>query len=105
MDPELARRTPPTPNNLWFLPIARRKLLLHIVFLALLSLHEYTAYGRTFMLHLTSSLNLPLVLFQGDEVRMAILGTVTENKKSLADVCACPRSTINDWVDLPFYSE
>jgi hypothetical protein len=59
------------PNYLWHLPLERRKALLHITLLALASLQEFTANGRLLALNLTSSLNLPLLFFQTDEVRLA----------------------------------
>ncbi|KAL0940949.1 uncharacterized protein CTRU02_203712 [Colletotrichum truncatum] len=70
-DPWLIRRYPPTSTTLSSLPVERRKLILHTVLLLLLSLEQYTAFSRVFMLHLTSSLHLTLRIFQEDEVRVA----------------------------------
>lgn len=49
----------------------KRKLLLHAVLLLLLSLQEYSANARLVLLHLTSSLNLPMKFFHEEEVRVA----------------------------------
>ncbi|WYZ37295.1 hypothetical protein EsH8_II_000801 [Colletotrichum jinshuiense] len=70
-DPWLMQRFPPTSTTLTSLPIERRKLLLHTALLLLLSLEQYTAFSRVFMLNLTSSLHLSLRTFQEDEVRVA----------------------------------
>ncbi|KAI9158450.1 membrane protein [Paramyrothecium foliicola] len=71
VDRRLAARYVPIPNPLWKLDIEKRKLLLHIVFLLLLSLSEYTANTRLLLLNLASSLNLPLDVLQTEEVRLA----------------------------------
>ena len=71
VDKRLAARYSPIPNALWKLDFERRKLLLHIVFLLLLSLSEYTANSRLLLLHLASSINLPLDVFQAEEIRLA----------------------------------
>lgn len=49
----------------------KRKLLLHISLLILISLQEYTAYARMTLLNLTSSLNLPLKFLHEEEKRLA----------------------------------
>ncbi|KAJ3950613.1 uncharacterized protein N0V96_001763 [Colletotrichum fioriniae] len=67
----LTRRFPPSATPLTALPIERRKLLLHTILLLLLSLEQYTAFSRVFMLKLASSLHLTLRFFQEDEVRVA----------------------------------
>ncbi|KAF4456784.1 hypothetical protein F53441_1135 [Fusarium austroafricanum] len=71
VDRELSRRFPPIPTSLWTLPVAKRKLLLHISLLILISLQEYTAYARMTLLNLTSSLNLPLKVLHEEEKRIA----------------------------------
>ncbi|KAH6891093.1 hypothetical protein B0T10DRAFT_595224, partial [Thelonectria olida] len=71
LDRELAHRYPPVPTPLWALPLEKRKTLLHIVHLLLLSLQEYSSYTRLLLLHLTSSLNLLLKFFQEEETRIA----------------------------------
>ncbi|PHH50194.1 putative membrane protein C6F6.13c [Ceratocystis fimbriata CBS 114723] len=68
-DPGL-RRFQPIPTPLWSLPVERRRLLQNIAFLMILSLEDYSAYGRTAMMYLTSSLNLSLRSVQEDEVRI-----------------------------------
>ncbi|OAA71194.1 DUF726 domain protein [Cordyceps fumosorosea ARSEF 2679] len=71
VDPTLVRLYPAVPNNLWPLPYERRKLLLHIMLLVVLSLHDYNANARLLLVNLTSSLNLPLKLHNQDEMRIA----------------------------------
>ncbi|KAL6356808.1 hypothetical protein LRP88_10414 [Fusarium phalaenopsidis] len=71
IDRDLSRRFPPIPTSLWTLPVEKRKLLLHISLLMVLSLQEYSAYARLLLLNLTSSLNLPLKFLQEEEKRIA----------------------------------
>ncbi|KAL4723328.1 hypothetical protein ACLX1H_009818 [Fusarium chlamydosporum] len=71
VDRELSRRFPPIPTSLWTLPLDKRKLLLHISLLIVISLQEYTAYSRMTLLNLTSSLNLPLKILHEEEKRIA----------------------------------
>ncbi|KAJ6783567.1 hypothetical protein PWT90_09829 [Aphanocladium album] len=71
VDPTLVRLYPAIPNNLWPLPYERRKLLLHIMLLIVLSLHDYNANARILLVHLTSSLNLPIKVHNQDEMRIA----------------------------------
>lgn len=71
VDRDLSRRFPPIPTSLWTLPVEKRKLLLHISLLMVLSLQEYSAYARLLLLNLTSSLNLPLKFLQEEEKRIA----------------------------------
>ncbi|KAM3478973.1 hypothetical protein MY8738_005651 [Beauveria namnaoensis] len=71
VDPFLGRLHPAIPNNLWPLPYERRKLLLHIMFLVVLSLHDYNANARLLLVNLTSSLNLPIKVHNQDEIRIA----------------------------------
>ncbi|CAG7556650.1 unnamed protein product [Fusarium equiseti] len=70
VDRELSRRFPPIPTSLWTLPLDKRKLLLHISLLIVISLQEYTAYARMTLLNLTSSLNLPLRVLHEEERRI-----------------------------------
>jgi hypothetical protein len=70
-DPQLIHRFRPSPTPLWQLSLADRKRLLHIVLFLLLSLEEYSAYSRNLMFHLTSSLHLPLAVYQDIEVQLA----------------------------------
>ncbi|KAF5008785.1 hypothetical protein FDECE_4959 [Fusarium decemcellulare] len=71
VDRELSRRFPPIPTSLWTLPVEKRRMLLHISLLMLLSLQEYSAYARLLLLNITSSLNLPLKVLHEEEARMA----------------------------------
>ncbi|KAM0494375.1 hypothetical protein ACHAP8_008736 [Fusarium lateritium] len=71
VDRELSRRFPPIPTSLWTLPLEKRKLLLHISLLIVISLQEYLAYARMTLLNLTSSLNLPLKVLHEEEKRIA----------------------------------
>ncbi|KKA28756.1 hypothetical protein TD95_004792 [Thielaviopsis punctulata] len=68
-DPSL-RRFLPIATPLWLLPIERRRLLQNIAFLMVLSLEDYSAYGRTAMMYVASSLNLTMRNLQEDEVRI-----------------------------------
>lgn len=58
---------PPTKTRLTKMAMNQRTLILHSVLLLLLSLEHYSAYSRVLMLHLTSSLKLPLKTFEQDE--------------------------------------
>ncbi|RDA82384.1 hypothetical protein CP532_1596 [Ophiocordyceps camponoti-leonardi (nom. inval.)] len=71
MDEELAKRFSPIPNTLWQLSIDKRRLLLHLVILLVLSLQDYGANARILLLNLTSSLNLSLELYHKDELRVS----------------------------------
>ncbi|KAM0301785.1 hypothetical protein HYE67_004453 [Fusarium culmorum] len=71
IDRELSRRFPPIPTSLWTLPLEKRKLLLHVSLLIVISLQEYLAYARMTLLNLTSSLNLPLKVLHEEEKRIA----------------------------------
>jgi hypothetical protein len=51
--------------------LEKRKIILHLMLLLVLSLEEYNAYARLLMLHLTSSLNLRLKDLHDDEIRVA----------------------------------
>ncbi|KAL6826836.1 hypothetical protein J3E69DRAFT_355100 [Trichoderma sp. SZMC 28015] len=70
-DRDLAARHPPIPNALWTLDMNKRKSLLQIVFLIMLSMQEYTANSRQLLLGLTTSLNLPFKVYQEEELRLA----------------------------------
>ncbi|KAK7228873.1 hypothetical protein V2G26_001043 [Clonostachys chloroleuca] len=71
IDLELSKQYPPIPNTLWSLPIDRRRLFFHIVFLITLSLQEYTANSFLLLANLTSCLNLPFIFFQTEEIKLA----------------------------------
>ncbi|UNI20094.1 hypothetical protein JDV02_006218 [Purpureocillium takamizusanense] len=71
MDRELAAAFPPIPTTLWTLHVEKRKLLLHVVLLLVLSLQDYNANARVFLLNLTSALNLSLAIYHGEELRIS----------------------------------
>ncbi|KAJ6441985.1 Protein SOK1 [Purpureocillium lavendulum] len=71
MDRELAKMFAPIPNNLWTLHVEKRKLLLHVVLLLVLSLQDYNANVRVLLLNLTSALNLSLSIYHGEERRIS----------------------------------
>ncbi|RCI16514.1 hypothetical protein L249_2414 [Ophiocordyceps polyrhachis-furcata BCC 54312] len=71
MDEELAKRFSPIPNTLWLLSVDKRRLLLHLVILLVLSLQDFGANARILLLNLTSSLNLSLELYHTDELRVS----------------------------------
>jgi len=62
---------PPVDTPLAKLDMEHRALILHSLLLLLLSLERYSAYSRTLMLHLTSSLRLSISLLAGDESKIA----------------------------------
>lgn len=67
----MAAQFPPIPNALWTLDIEKRRLLLHIVLLVLLSMQEYTANARHLIQSLATSLNLPPWVYREEELRLA----------------------------------
>lgn len=71
MDPEHVKTFPPIPNTLWALHIEKRRILLHVVLLIVLSLQEYSPNARILLLYLTSSLNLSSDMYQRDELRVS----------------------------------
>ncbi|KAL9489527.1 hypothetical protein ACSS6W_001804 [Trichoderma asperelloides] len=71
VDRSLAAQFPPIPNALWTLDMDKRRLLLHIVFLVLLSMQEYTANARHLIQSLGTSLNLPPWVYREEELRLA----------------------------------
>lgn len=71
MDRNLAAQFPPIPNALWPLDMDKRRLLLHIMFLVLLSMQEYTANARHLIQSLATSLNLPPWVYREEELRFA----------------------------------
>ncbi|KAM0486124.1 hypothetical protein ACHAPX_000826 [Trichoderma viride] len=70
-DRSLATQFPPIPNALWTLDMEKRRLLLHIAFLVLLSMQEYTANARHLIQSLATSLNLPPWVYREEELRLA----------------------------------
>ncbi|KAK3074843.1 hypothetical protein LTR53_002362 [Teratosphaeriaceae sp. CCFEE 6253] len=74
---------PALKNPLQSLPKEKRALILHSVFLLLLSLEHYQAHSRTLLLHLTTSLNLDISFLAQDESKVARgLLTAAENMKA-----------------------
>ncbi|KAG9246466.1 hypothetical protein BJ878DRAFT_416921 [Calycina marina] len=70
-DAALVEFYPPIPTALNVLPKDRRLLLLHAMLLLLLSLEHYSSYSRILLLHVASSLNLPLHVLSEDELKVA----------------------------------
>ncbi|TKA82711.1 hypothetical protein B0A55_01251, partial [Friedmanniomyces simplex] len=62
---------PPMRNSLQKLPKEKRALILHSVFLLLLSLEHYQAHSRTLLLYLTNSLDLDVSFLAQDESKVA----------------------------------
>ncbi|KAK5131493.1 hypothetical protein LTR08_000887 [Meristemomyces frigidus] len=74
---------PPIANNLSALPEPKKALILHSCLLLLLSLEHYQAPSRTLLLHLTTSLQLPISLLADDESKIARgLLTAAENMQA-----------------------
>ena len=69
--PKLEHLFPRVPTSLTKLPIPRRELILHSFLLLLLSLENYNAASRVFLLYLTSSLKLGLKSLREDEEKTA----------------------------------
>jgi hypothetical protein len=72
-DEEIAFRElyPAVETQLSQLEEAKRALILHSMVLILLSLEHYSAHSRILLLHLTSSLHLPLSVLKKDEEAVA----------------------------------
>ncbi|KAK0613832.1 hypothetical protein B0T14DRAFT_539541 [Immersiella caudata] len=70
-DQLLTRLYPPIPTPLSSMSAERRALLLHSLILLFISLEHYSAYSRVLLLHVTSSLLLPMRMLAEDEVRVA----------------------------------
>tara|TARA_R110002003_G_scaffold41_23_gene3011 strand:- start:12183 stop:14210 length:2028 start_codon:yes stop_codon:yes gene_type:complete len=62
---------PAVPSQLSQLEESKRALILHSLVLILLSLEHYSAHSRILILHLTSSLGLPLSVLKKDEETVA----------------------------------
>ncbi len=62
---------PPMANTLSYLPMEKKKLILHGVLLLLLSLDHYHPYSRSLVLNLASSLHIPIHVLLDDELRLA----------------------------------
>jgi len=70
-DERLIELYPPTSTPLYSLPKDKRVLLLHSMLLLLLSLEHYIAHSRVLLLHIASSLHLPLHILAEEEVKVA----------------------------------
>lgn len=70
-DAALIKLYPPTSTSLCSLPKERRILLLHAMLLLLLSLEHYVAHSRILLLHISSSLHLPLHILAEEEMKVA----------------------------------
>ncbi|KAJ2906910.1 hypothetical protein MKZ38_009773 [Zalerion maritima] len=70
-DRSVMKNFPPINTTLVSLPEEKRALILHSMFLLVLSLDQYTSYTRVFLLYLTASLNLPLGVLVAEEMRIA----------------------------------
>ncbi|KAF2220993.1 hypothetical protein BDZ85DRAFT_297688 [Elsinoe ampelina] len=62
---------PPVETPLSKLDRPKRALVLHSMLLLLLSLEQYSSWSRTLLVHLTTSLSLPLKLLEDDEAKIA----------------------------------
>ena len=67
----LRKLYPPIKTPLTELPLEKKALVLHSILLLTLSLEHYSAHSRILLLHLTSSLQLPLRLLTDDEAKLA----------------------------------
>ncbi|TAQ89162.1 hypothetical protein B7494_g2545 [Chlorociboria aeruginascens] len=70
-DAALIELYPPTSTSLYSLDKDKRILLLHSMLLLLLSLEHYIAHSRILLLHIASSLHLPLHILTEQEVKVA----------------------------------
>jgi hypothetical protein len=70
-DAALVELYPPTSTHLYSLPKDKRMLLLHAMLLLLLSLEHYVGHSRILLLHISSSLHLPLHVLSEQEVKVA----------------------------------
>ncbi|KAM3075253.1 hypothetical protein ACMFMG_007303 [Clarireedia jacksonii] len=93
-DAALAELYPPTSTALYSLPKEKRVMLLHAMLLLLLSLEHYTAHSRILLLHISSSLHLPLHILAETEVKVA-QGLLEAAKKMSGNEEAKKRSEEN----------
>ncbi|TVY75644.1 putative membrane protein [Lachnellula suecica] len=70
-DAALIELYPPTSTHLYSLPKDKRVLVLHSMLLLLLSLEHYIGHSRILLLHISSSLHLPLHVLSEQEVKVA----------------------------------
>ncbi|KAK3304507.1 uncharacterized protein B0T15DRAFT_399608 [Chaetomium strumarium] len=90
-DPGLMQLYPPTPTSLSSMEAEKRCLLLHALVLLLLSLEGYNAYTRVLLLHVASSLHLPLRILAEDEVRVG--QALSQVAKSIPPELLAPKKT------------
>ncbi|KAK4101361.1 DUF726-domain-containing protein [Parathielavia hyrcaniae] len=88
-DPVLAQLYPPTPTKLSSWPVEKRCLLLHALFLLLLSIESYSAYNRVLLLNMASALQLPLRILAEDEVRVG--GALAQIAKNIPPELLTPK--------------
>lgn len=67
----LEKAYPPVDTPLSELERSKRALILHSMLLLLLSLEHYSAWSRVLLIHITTSLYLPLKLLEDDEAKIA----------------------------------
>ncbi|CAN8103285.1 unnamed protein product [Discula destructiva] len=70
-DLNLIRRFPPVETPLCKLPVDKRRLLVHVMILMLLSTEHYISFHRIYLLYLASSLHLPQSVLIEEENRIA----------------------------------
>lgn len=70
-DAALIQLYPPTSTPLYALSKERRILLLHTMLLLLLGLEHYSSYSRVLLLHISSSLHLPLHILVEHEIKIS----------------------------------
>ncbi|KUJ13276.1 DUF726-domain-containing protein [Mollisia scopiformis] len=70
-DAALIELYPPTSTALYSLQKDKRILLLHSMLLLLLSLEHYIGHSRVLLLHISSSLHLPLHVLTEQEIKVA----------------------------------
>lgn len=71
---------PPVQNSLRRLPEDKKALILHSLLLLLLSLEHYQSHSRVLLLHISTSLHLPIDVLANDESKVArVLLTAAEN--------------------------
>lgn len=80
-DPVFKQLYPPRPTTLSSWHLEKRCLLLHALFLLLLSFENYAGYTRVLLLNIASSLHLPLRILLEDEVRVA--GALSQIAKTI----------------------
>ena len=70
-DAALINLYPPTSTALYSLAKEKRVVVLHAMLLLLLSLEHYVAHSRILLLHIASSLHLPLHILTEEEMKVA----------------------------------